>query len=68
VLSVASVNSFAITDAIVFPGEKIEVGIILEFPIIIVTAIVSPNALPKANKAPAKIPEPEYGRIIFCTK
>ena len=51
--------------AMVFPVSKIEVGIPLEFPISIVTAIVSPNALPKAKTKAEKIPEPEMGRITY---
>src|SRR6185437_14852120 len=62
-LLAASVNSFAITLAIVFPGAKILFGITLVFPITIVTAIVSPNALPSDNKTPANNPDLEYGKI-----
>src|ERR1700761_51936 len=50
----ASVNSLAITLAIVLPGPKMmflnESPMALVFPITIVTAIVSPNALPSDNK------------------
>lgn len=60
---VASVNSFAIKLAIVCPGENILSGILLEFPITIVTAIVSPKALPKERRKPAKIPLKENGRV-----
>ena len=53
----ASVNSLAITLAIVFPGPKILVGIILALPITMVTAIVSPKALPRDNNTPANKPD-----------
>lgn len=40
-------------------------GIKLELPISIVTAIVSPNALPNESKIPAKIPDLTYGTITL---
>ena len=40
------------------------VGILFAFPITIVTAIVSPNALPKDRTNPPKIPLKEKGRRI----
>lgn len=45
----ASPNWLAMTEAIVFPGLKIPLGIRLAFPISMVTAIVSPSALPSAR-------------------
>ena len=45
----ASPNWLAMTLAIVLPVEVKDVGRILVLPISIVTAIVSPNALPKAR-------------------
>lgn len=62
---VASENSLAITLAIVFPGLNIPVGKSCVFPISIVTAIVSPNALPRANSKPANKPDFVYGIMIF---
>jgi hypothetical protein len=53
---VASVNSFAITLARVLAGSKRVLGIAFLFPITIVTAIVSPNALPRDKPIPANIP------------
>jgi hypothetical protein len=50
------------TLAIVLPGLKMLFGRKFEFPMTIVTAIVSPSALPKARRTPAKMPE--YVRII----
>ena len=57
IFPVASENSLAITLAFVFPGLKIRVGIAWVFPISIVTAIVSPKALPNANSKPANNPD-----------
>ncbi len=55
--------SLAITEAIVEAGEKIEAEIFGELPISIVTAIVSPKALPSPRIIAEVIPEIE-GRSI----
>src|SRR5215471_7606072 len=61
----ASVNSFAITLAIVFPGANMLSGKMLVLPITIVTAIVSPNALPRDNNKPANKPDFVYGNVTY---
>ena len=63
--SSASPNWFAITDAIEFPVDVIEDGILLVFPISIVTVIVSPKALPIARIYEEKIPDPATGNTTF---
>ena len=65
IASVASANSFAITLAIVLERPKILSGIIFEFPMSMVTAIVSPNARPKASRTPALIPDHAKGMIML---
>jgi hypothetical protein len=55
----------AITLAMVFPGLKIPVGIECVFPINMVTAMVSPRALPKASSKPANKPDFVYGIMIY---
>ena len=47
----------------VYPGDNRDQLNALELPIIIVTAIVSPIALPKANRTPAMIPYNAAGKI-----
>ena len=47
--SEASPNWLAIMDAIEFPVDVIESGMLLVLPISIVTVIVSPNARPMAK-------------------
>ena len=61
----ASPNWFASIDAIVYPGERIDQLNELELPIIIVTAIVSPIALPRARRTPPAIPETAAGMITW---
>ena len=60
----ASANWFAKREDTVLEGANTEVSILLEFPISIVTAIVSPNALPNANMIPPIIPEEAAGNTI----
>ena len=60
---VASVNSFASTLAIVYPGSKTEKEIVGRLPMTIVTAIVSPIALPNPSKVAPKIPGRASRRI-----
>ena len=57
--------SLAITEAIVAAGEKIDLEMRGEFPISIVTAIVSPNALPRPRTTALLIPEREGERIAI---
>ena len=47
----------------VYPGDNRDQLNAFELPIIIVTAIVSPIALPKANRTPAIIPDNAAGKI-----
>ena len=63
----ASPNWLAMIDAIEFPVDVIEFGILLVLPMSIVTVIVSPNALPIANTYEEKIPEPATGNTILRT-
>lgn len=49
-------------DAIEFPVDVIELGMLLVFPINIVTVIVSPKARPIANIYEENIPEPATGK------
>src|SRR5512146_3197013 len=58
---VASLNSFAISDAIVYPGANSEAEMSCALPITIVTAIVSPSARPSPRMIPPMIPERAYG-------
>ncbi len=58
---VASVNSLAITAAMVYPGAKSDAAISCRFPITIVTAIVSPNARPNPRITAPTIPDRAYG-------
>lgn len=55
--STASVNSLAITLAMVLEGLKMLAGKKWELPITMVTAMVSPRALPRERRMPANIPE-----------
>ena len=50
---------------IVFPGASKDQLKTFEFPIIIVTAMVSPIARPRASITPPTIPEMAAGRITF---
>ena len=52
-------------DEIVYEGENIDQLKLFEFPIIIVTAIVSPIALPRASKTPPVIPDIAAGIITL---
>ena len=61
----ASPNWFANRDEIVFPGANKDIEKLFEFPIIIVTAIVSPIALPKASSTPAVMPEIAAGNTML---
>ena len=54
--SVASVNSFAMTAAMVYCGAKSDQEIVGLFPITIVTAIVSPSARPKPSMMAPTMP------------
>ena len=63
----ASPNWLAIIEAIEFPVDVIESGILLVLPISIVTVIVSPKARPMANTYDENIPDPATGNIIFLT-
>ena len=47
----------------VYPGDNRDQLNAFELPIIIVTAIVSPIALPNANRTPAIIPDNAAGKI-----
>ena len=49
----------------VFPGARSEKLKLLELPMIIVTAIVSPMARPRASMTPPVIPEIAAGRMMF---
>src|SRR5208283_3939633 len=62
---VASVNSFAITLAIEYAGLKSEAEISGLLPMTIVTAIVSPIALPKPSNVAPTIPDRAFERIIL---
>ena len=63
--SSASPNWLAMIDAIEFPVEVIESGILFVLPISIVTVIVSPKARPIARIYDEKIPEPATGNITL---
>ena len=63
----ASPNWLAIMDAIEFPVEVMESGMLLVFPISIVTVIVSPNARPIAKIYDENIPEPATGNTTLRT-
>ena len=54
--SAASVNSFAMTAAIVYCGAKSDSDTCGLFPITIVTAIVSPSARPKPSMTAPMMP------------
>ncbi len=58
-LPVASLNSLAMALARVLAGLKMPFGTKLEFPMTMVTAMVSPRALPRERRIPAMIPDPE---------
>src|SRR5437762_12364261 len=58
---VASLNSFAINDAIVYPGANNDADISGRFPITMVTAIVSPRARPRPSIIPPMMPD-QIGR------
>ena len=61
----ASPNWLASMDEIVYEGANIDQLKLFELPIIIVTAIVSPIALPRASKTPPVIPEIAAGRMTL---
>ena len=61
----ASPNWLAMIDAIEFPVEVMESGILLVLPISIVTVIVSPKARPIANTYDENIPEPATGNTTL---
>ena len=63
----ASPNWFAIMDAMEFPVDVIESGMLFVFHISIVTVIVSPKALPMANIYEEKMPDPATGNITLRT-
>src|ERR1700722_19296288 len=58
---VASVNSLAITDAIVYPGANSDALICGLFPMTMVTAIVSPSARAKARNTEPMMPVRAHG-------
>jgi len=60
----ASVYSLAMTDAIVAAGEKSDLVMTGELPINMVTAIVSPNALPNPKTIALVIPDNDG--VITC--
>src|SRR5713226_2352305 len=62
---VASVNSFAITAAIEYPGESNEALIVGVFPMTIVTAIVSPRARARARNIDPIMPVRANGTTTF---
>src|SRR6185312_4151498 len=53
----ASLNSLAISDAMVYPGASSEAEISWRLPMSIVTAMVSPNARPKPRMMPPMMPD-----------
>ena len=59
----ASAYSFAMTEAIVAAGEKSEVEMMGELPMSIVTAMVSPSALPNPKTTAEEIPEIEGDKM-----
>ena len=61
----ASPNWLAIIEAIEFPVEVIESGILLVLPINMVTVMVSPKARPIAKMYDEKIPEPATGNTTL---
>ena len=61
----ASPNWFAMIDAMELPVDVIDSGILLVFPMSIVTVIVSPKARPMANIYDENIPEPATGNTIL---
>ena len=61
----ASPNWLASIADIVLPGANKEKLKLFEFPIIIVTAIVSPIALPRASITPPTIPEIAAGNVTL---
>src|SRR2546427_205434 len=76
--SVAFRKLFAIQLAMVCPWSKREMEIALRFPIVIVTAIVSPTARPRPRMTAPKIPDRKSTRLnsshsqisyaVFCLK
>ena len=58
---VASVNSLAITDAIVYPGANNDALICGLFPMTMVTAMVSPSARAKARNTEPMMPVRAHG-------
>ena len=65
--SSASPNWLAMMDAMEFPVDVIDSGILLVLPINMVTVMVSPNARPIANTYDQKIPEPATGNTTLRT-
>ena len=63
--SSASPNWLAMIDAIEFPVEVIESGMLFVLPMSIVTVIVSPKARPIARIYDEKIPEPATGKTTL---
>ena len=63
----ASPNWLAIIEAIEFPVEVIESGILLVLPINMVTVMVSPKARQIAKMYDEKTPEPATGNITLRT-
>ena len=57
----ASVNSLAITAAMVYPGANNEAWMLGSFPITMVTAMVSPKARAKPRKIEPKDSQPRVG-------
>ncbi len=62
---VASVNSFAITAAMEYPGASSDALMDGVFPITIVTAMVSPNARARARKIEPMMPVRAKGTTTF---
>jgi hypothetical protein len=63
--SVASAKFAASTDAIVYAGSKSDADICGEFPITIVTAIVSPIARPSPRTTAPAIPDAAFPKTIL---
>ena len=61
----ASPNWLAMIDAMELPVDVMESGILLVFPISIVTVIVSPKARPIARIYDENIPDPATGNTIL---
>ena len=63
--SSASPNWLAMIDAMEFPVEVMESGMLFVLPMSIVTVIVSPKARPMANIYAENIPEPATGNTTL---